>query len=54
MVINMVTSGTLVGLGRKDGAEVTVFSLDQHAEAVEHAAKNGAWRKYTMVAPNAE
>jgi D-arabinose 1-dehydrogenase-like Zn-dependent alcohol dehydrogenase len=54
MIINMVTSGMLAGIGRKDGAEVTVFGLDQHVEAIEHAAKNGAWRRYTMIAPNVE
>ncbi|KAF4473111.1 isopropanol dehydrogenase [Fusarium albosuccineum] len=50
-LITMMESGNLkIGLG--SGTALAVFSLEQHQEAVEHAAKNGAWRNYTVIAPN--
>jgi hypothetical protein len=39
-LINMVTSGVLK-IGKDSGAEVTTFSMDEHHEAIENAAKKG-------------
>ncbi|KAM6514641.1 hypothetical protein FSOLCH5_008882 [Fusarium solani] len=52
-LINMMESGNLK-VGVESGTEVAIFSLEQHEEAIDHAAKNGAWRNYTVIAPNDE
>ncbi|KAI8670046.1 ADH-zinc-N domain-containing protein [Fusarium sp. Ph1] len=52
-LINMMESGNLK-VGVESGTEVAIFSLEQHEEAIQHAAKNGAWRNYTVIAPNEE
>ncbi|KAM5354516.1 hypothetical protein ACJ41O_001163 [Fusarium nematophilum] len=52
-LINMIESGSLK-IGVESGTEVAVFGLEEHQEAVEHAAKHGGWRNYTVIAPNSE
>ncbi|KAI9146899.1 alcohol dehydrogenase [Paramyrothecium foliicola] len=49
-LIQMIEQGH-VKIGAESGTELAVFSLDQHHEAVEHAAAHGAWRNYTVVNP---
>ncbi|RSL54660.1 hypothetical protein CEP53_007366 [Fusarium sp. AF-6] len=51
-VINMIEQGQLK-IGAESGTKLDVFSLDEHRQATEHAAKHGGWRKYTAVIPNA-
>ncbi|KAM0428354.1 hypothetical protein ACHAQK_011602 [Fusarium lateritium] len=50
-LIGMVEQGHLK-IGPESGTELAVFSLDQHHEAMEHAAKYGGWRNYTTITPN--
>ncbi|KAH8656321.1 hypothetical protein BGZ61DRAFT_486650 [Ilyonectria robusta] len=50
-LIRMIEQGQLK-VGMESGAELAVFTLDQHHEAVEHAAKHGGWRNYTVITPN--
>ncbi|KAL1854963.1 hypothetical protein Plec18167_004584 [Paecilomyces lecythidis] len=49
--IRLITSG-LLKVGRKGGAEVTLFKLEDFHEAEEHAAKHGEWKNYTYITPN--
>ena len=49
----LITPGVLK-IGRDSGAEIGVYGLEQHDEAVEAAAKNGGWRNYAVIKPNAE
>ncbi|KAG7423062.1 alcohol dehydrogenase [Fusarium oxysporum f. sp. raphani] len=50
-LIRMVERGQLK-IGVESGTEVSVFTLDQHVKAIEHAAEHGGWRNYTVMAPN--
>ncbi|KAK7458987.1 hypothetical protein CaCOL14_003058 [Colletotrichum acutatum] len=52
-LVRMVEGGQL-RIGRESGAEIKVFSLDEHHEATEFARDNGGWRNYTVIAPNVE
>ncbi|KAH7127962.1 hypothetical protein B0J13DRAFT_454108 [Dactylonectria estremocensis] len=52
-LIKTIEEGQLK-IGTDTGSQFDVFSLDEHEQAVDHAAKNGAWRQYTVVAPNGE
>ncbi|KAL6706715.1 hypothetical protein ACN47E_005257 [Coniothyrium glycines] len=51
LVISMISSGVLK-IGRNSGADVAVFTLDDHHAAADHAEKNGQWKHYTVVTPN--
>lgn len=50
-LIQIIEQGQLK-IGVDSGTKLAVFSLDEHHDAYEHAAKHGAWRNYTVVAPN--
>ncbi|VUC23492.1 unnamed protein product [Clonostachys rosea] len=50
-VIRMVEQGML-NVGARSGSEVSVFSLDQHEEAIAHSSEQSGWRKYTVITPN--
>ncbi|KAH6701325.1 hypothetical protein BKA64DRAFT_585171 [Cadophora sp. MPI-SDFR-AT-0126] len=49
--IKLITSGVLK-VGRKGGAEVSIFNIDQFGEAEDFAAKHGGWKNYTYITPN--
>lgn len=50
-LISMIEQGQLK-IGVESGAEVSVFGLEDHQQATEHAAKYGGWRNYTVINPN--
>ncbi|RSL39485.1 hypothetical protein CEP54_016314 [Fusarium duplospermum] len=50
-LISMIEQG-LLKVGEDGGSKIDVFTLDEHHEAIEHAAKNGGWRSYTVINPN--
>ncbi|TDZ25970.1 Alcohol dehydrogenase 1 [Colletotrichum orbiculare MAFF 240422] len=50
-LIRMIEGGQL-RIGKESGSELTVFPLEKHQEAIEHARVNGGWRNYTVIAPN--
>ncbi|KAH9203823.1 hypothetical protein DL95DRAFT_430555 [Leptodontidium sp. 2 PMI_412] len=49
--IKLITSGVLK-VGRKGGAEVSIFNIEQFGEAEDFAAKHGGWKNYTYITPN--
>ena len=49
--IRLITSG-LLKVGRKGGAEVHTFRLEEHRQAEEYAVQHGDWKNYTYVLPN--
>lgn len=49
--IKLVTSGVLK-VGKKGGAEVSIFNIEQFGEAEDYAAKHGGWKNYTYITPN--
>ncbi|KAH9206217.1 chaperonin 10-like protein [Leptodontidium sp. 2 PMI_412] len=52
-VIKAIEHGQLA-LSTEAGSKYTVFPLEEYEQAAKHAAVNGAWRQYTVVAPNQE
>lgn len=50
-IIRMIEQARL-RIGLESGSELAEFTLDQHAEATEHARKNGGWRNYTVLLPS--
>ncbi|KPM46255.1 hypothetical protein AK830_g265 [Neonectria ditissima] len=51
LLVSMIEQGVLQ-IGEETGTETSVFGLEDHEKAIEHAAQAGGWRKYTVIAPN--